>query len=219
MYQSLKMIENKDPPTGKPLSQQESLSIKHAAPLQDARVTARRQLEFTTWRAVCRLTQVLRGRGAKRGELRGVSRARAGRGRCPGGGQPLPPNGSPLERRMITRTGAGRCRLMHGGYGHGAGTIAGRLRVFSSIQAVMSLGPKRFGPSDMHLGLARQPTHLLGHAARADFARRRRRRATESDATLAKLARRHRETGREGRHGAKVALQLNGKGTLYFTTT
>ena len=78
------------------------------------------------------------------------SRACAGRGRCPGGGQPLPPsNGcSPLGRRMITRTGAGRCRLMHGGYGHGAGTSAGRLRVFSSIQAAMSLGPKRFGPSD-----------------------------------------------------------------------
>jgi hypothetical protein len=54
----------------------------------------------------------------------------------------------PLGRRMITRTGAGRCRLMHGGYGHGAGTSAGRLRVFSSIQAAMSLGPKRFGPSD-----------------------------------------------------------------------
>jgi hypothetical protein len=35
---------------------------------------------------------VRRGRGAKRGELRGVSRARAGRGRCPGGGQPLPPS-------------------------------------------------------------------------------------------------------------------------------
>jgi hypothetical protein len=67
-----------------------------------------------------------------------------------GGGQPLPPsNGcSPLGRRMITRTGAGRCRLMHGGYGHGAGTSSGRLRVFSSIQAAMSLGPKRFGPSD-----------------------------------------------------------------------
>ena len=30
----------------------ESISIKHAAPLQDAGVTARRQLEFTTWRAV-----------------------------------------------------------------------------------------------------------------------------------------------------------------------
>ena len=90
------------------------------------------------------------GRGAKGGELREVSLARAGRGRCPGGGQPLPPsNGcSPLGRRMITRTGAGRCRLMHGGYGHGAGTSAGRLRVFSSIQAAMSLGPKRFGPSD-----------------------------------------------------------------------
>ena len=54
----------------------------------------------------------------------------------------------------------------------------------------------------------REPTHLLGHAVRADFALRRRRRATESDATLAKLAKRHRETGREGRHGAKVALQL-----------
>jgi pyruvate/2-oxoglutarate dehydrogenase complex dihydrolipoamide acyltransferase (E2) component len=64
-------------------------------------------------------------------------------------GRRSPSNGcSPLGRRMITRTGAGRCRLMHGGYGHGAGTSAGRLRVFSSIQAAMSLGPKRFGPSD-----------------------------------------------------------------------
>ena len=40
------MIENKDPPTGKPLSQKESLSITHAAPLQDAGVTARRPLDF-----------------------------------------------------------------------------------------------------------------------------------------------------------------------------
>ena len=50
LYQSLKMIENKGPPTGKPLSQKESLSIKHAAPLQDAGVTARRQLDFTAGR-------------------------------------------------------------------------------------------------------------------------------------------------------------------------
>ena len=124
------------------------------------------------------------------------SRACAGRGRCPGGGQPLPPSNGcpPLRRHMITRTGAGRCRLMHGGYGHGAGTSAGRQRVFSSIQSDMSLGPKRFGPSDMHLGLARpprivqpprEPTHLLGHAVRVDFALRRRRRATESNASLA----------------------------------
>ena len=54
---------------------EESLPIKHAAPLQDAGVTVRRPLEFTTWRAVCRLTQVRRGRGAKRGELRGAARA------------------------------------------------------------------------------------------------------------------------------------------------
>ena len=63
---------------------EESLPIKHAAPLQDAGVTARRQLEFTTWRAVGRLTQVRRGRGAKRGELRGA--ARAGQGRASGAG-------------------------------------------------------------------------------------------------------------------------------------
>ena len=42
-------------------------------------VTARRQLE--TWRAVCRLPQVLRGRGAKRGELRGAVWAGQGRSR------------------------------------------------------------------------------------------------------------------------------------------
>jgi hypothetical protein len=58
--------------------------MKHAAPLQDAGVTARRQLEFTTWRAVGRLTQVRRGRGAKRGELRGA--AWAGQGRASGAG-------------------------------------------------------------------------------------------------------------------------------------
>ena len=40
-------------------------------------------LVFTTWRAVCRLTQVLRGRWAKRGELRGTARARAWPRRCP----------------------------------------------------------------------------------------------------------------------------------------
>jgi hypothetical protein len=64
----------------------------------------------------------------------------------------------------------------------------------SSNTRCMSLGPKRFGPrrfgpSDMHLGLARpprsaqpprEPTHLLGHAARADSALRRRRPATEA---------------------------------------
>jgi hypothetical protein len=49
-------------------------------------VTARRQLEFTASRAVCRLTQVRRGRGAKRGKLRGAARTRAGRGGAPGGG-------------------------------------------------------------------------------------------------------------------------------------
>jgi hypothetical protein len=36
-------------------------------------------LGFTTWRAVRRLTQVLRGRGAKRGELRGAACAGQGR--------------------------------------------------------------------------------------------------------------------------------------------
>ncbi len=43
---------------------------------------------------------------------------------------------------MITHTGAGRCRLMHGGYGHGAGTKAGRLRVFSRIQAAWQVLPQ-----------------------------------------------------------------------------
>jgi hypothetical protein len=60
----------------------ESLSIKHAAPLQDAGVTARRPLDFTASRPVCRLTRVRRGRGAKRGELRGA--ARAGQGSASG---------------------------------------------------------------------------------------------------------------------------------------
>ena len=64
---------------------EESLPIKHAAPLQDAGVTARRPLDFTASRPVCRLTQVPKGRGAKRGELRGAARARAGRGGAPGG--------------------------------------------------------------------------------------------------------------------------------------
>jgi hypothetical protein len=39
-------------------------------------------LGFTTWRAVRRLTQVLRGRWVKRGELRGA--ALAGQGRASG---------------------------------------------------------------------------------------------------------------------------------------
>ena len=93
MYQSLKMIENKDPPTGKPLSQKESLSIKHAAPLQDAGVTARRPLDFTASRPVCRLTRVLKGSGQKEvscAGLRGPARA----ARAALGGR-NPPPGSP----------------------------------------------------------------------------------------------------------------------------
>ena len=65
---------------------EESLPIKHAGYLQDAGVTARGQLEFTASRAVCRLTQVLRGRGAKRGELRGAACAGQGRASCAWGG-------------------------------------------------------------------------------------------------------------------------------------
>ena len=72
---------------------EESLPIKHAAPLQDAGVTARRPLDFKASRAVRRLTQVRRGRGAKRGELRGA--ARAGQGRASGAGGPQPPPGKP----------------------------------------------------------------------------------------------------------------------------
>jgi hypothetical protein len=78
------MIGKQGPPTGKPLSQKENLSIKHAAPLQDAGVTGRRPLDFTASQAVCRLTQVPKGRGAKRGELRGATRA--GQGRASGAG-------------------------------------------------------------------------------------------------------------------------------------
>ena len=61
-----------------PLSQKESLSIKHAAPLQDAGVTARRPLDFTASRPVCRLTRVLKGSGQKEvscAGLRGPARA------------------------------------------------------------------------------------------------------------------------------------------------
>ena len=65
---------------------EESLPIKHAAPLQDAGVTARRPLDFTASRPVCRLTQVPKGRGAKRGELRGAARAGQGRASGAGGG-------------------------------------------------------------------------------------------------------------------------------------
>jgi hypothetical protein len=44
-------------------------------------------LGFTTWRAVRRLTQVLRGRGAKRGELRGAACAGQGRASRAWGGR------------------------------------------------------------------------------------------------------------------------------------
>ena len=80
---------------------EESLPIKHAAPLQDAGVTARRPLDFKASRAVRRLTQVRRGRGAKRGELRGAARAGQGRASGAGGGcgreglRPQPPPGKP----------------------------------------------------------------------------------------------------------------------------
>jgi len=102
----------------------------------------------------------------------------------------------------------------------GAFTITGLLDMKRELFAQMGRGKiQSFTVQKGYKTVPREPTHLLGHAVRADFALRRRRRATESDATLAKLAKRHRETWREGRHGAKVALQLNGKGTLYFTTT
>ena len=57
---------NNPKPRGKPFHQT-------CLALQDAGVTDRRQLEFTTLRAVCRLTQVPKGRGAKRGEVRGAA--------------------------------------------------------------------------------------------------------------------------------------------------
>ena len=87
----------------------ESLSIKHAAPLQDAGVTARRQLEFTTWRAVGWLTQVLEGRGAKRGEMHGASRARAWLWLCSRGGVHLKyfRLTPPLGRALWSLKGAG----------------------------------------------------------------------------------------------------------------
>ena len=50
----------------------------------DAGVTARRRLEVTSWRFVCRFAQVPKGRAAKTDELRGASRARAWPRRCPG---------------------------------------------------------------------------------------------------------------------------------------
>ena len=74
---------------------------QNAGYLQDAGVTARGQLEFKTWRAVGRLTQVRRGRGAKRGELRGAARAGQGRASRAGGGvrrkglRRTPPPGKP----------------------------------------------------------------------------------------------------------------------------
>ena len=87
------------------------------------RVTPRSGVEFTAWRAVGRPTQVPKGRGAKRGELRWVVRARAWPPRCP--------------RRAGCRSlkGAGWCRLMHGWYGHDAGPTGGRLLLLSGTQA------------------------------------------------------------------------------------
>ena len=83
---------------------------KHAGYLQDAGVTDRGQLEFTTWRAVGRLTQVRRGRGAKRGELRGAARARAGRGGAPGGVSVL----STLDRHPPRGGARGRSKVLVG---------------------------------------------------------------------------------------------------------
>ena len=61
--------------------------------------------------------------------------------------------------------------VLHAVVGHAAGRARPRC---------MSLGPKRFGrpPRSAHPPL--EPTHLLGHAARADSALRRRRPATEA---------------------------------------
>ena len=111
-YYSGTSTPNRQPPGGKGVRDSDTNALSglgvlctlkmlqnKAAPPQDAGVTARRQLEFRTWRAVCRLTQVLEGRGAKKGELRWASRARAGRGRCRGVSafatlQLLPPPGA-----------------------------------------------------------------------------------------------------------------------------
>jgi hypothetical protein len=84
---------------------EESRPIKHAAPLQDAGFTARRPLEFTTWRAVGRLTQVRGGRGAKRGELRGAAGA-CWAAAVPQGG------GVPTKCMVGTRTSFVGCSLI-----------------------------------------------------------------------------------------------------------
>ena len=55
-------------------------------------------LGFTTWRAVRRLTQVLRGRGAKRGELRGTACAGQGRASRARRGDSNGPGSSPRPR-------------------------------------------------------------------------------------------------------------------------
>jgi hypothetical protein len=50
-----------------------------------AGVTARRQLEFTTWRAVCRLPQVLLGQWTKEVSCAGLRGRVLGAGGAPGG--------------------------------------------------------------------------------------------------------------------------------------
>ena len=95
------------------------------------RVTPRSGVASTTWRAVGRPTQVPKGRGAKRGELRGVARARAWPPRCPRGAG------------CRSLKGAGWCRLMHGWYGHDAGPTGGRLLVLSGTQAPWQVGDRR----------------------------------------------------------------------------
>ena len=105
-------------------------------PFHQTWVTARRPLDFTASRPVCRLTRVRRGRGAKRGELRGA--ARAGQGSASGArGVRLQHfrRTPPLGRGLWSHKGAGWFRLMHGWYGHDAGPSGGRLRVLSGIQA------------------------------------------------------------------------------------
>jgi hypothetical protein len=71
------------------------------------------RLGLTTWQAVCRLTQVLRGRGAKRGELRGA--ACAGQGRAGGGWRRKPCAANPPRRKHLqVRQARLHCRRMRG---------------------------------------------------------------------------------------------------------
>ena len=114
LYQSLKMIKNKDPPRENPSPR------KKEAPSNMPRPRRMRGLHLVdSWssrpgpRAVGRLTQVFGGRGAKRGDLRGASRVRAGRGRCPRWGGPF----HPFSRaRAVFRTGTNFASLQKGQY-------------------------------------------------------------------------------------------------------